>query len=280
MNTYLDVLCYRSKTLADGTSPILLRLTRNGKRKYVSLGLSVEPKFWDYKKNSPKRNCPNKDAINTIIEGKSALYRAMITELKVEGRDYTLETLVQRVEKPVKKQTFGNYLEGYVEILQAENRYGYAKTSTELASYILKYRKSLDFYFTEIDTHWLRGYEMFLRGNGNKDNSIGIRSRSLRVLYNRAITDKIVKREYYPFDDFKVSNFHERTIKRAITRDDVKQIISLDLKSITPYHSPYLELGRDLFLFSYLSCGINLTDMAKLQYANILDGRVTMYWDV
>lgn len=275
MNTYLDVLCYRSKTLADGTSPILLRLTRNGKRKYVSLGLSVEPKFWDFKKNSPKRNCPNKDAINTIIEGKSALYRAMITELKVEGRDYTLETLVQRVEKPVKKQTFGNYLEGYVEILQAENRYGYAKTFTELASSILKYRKSLDFYFTEIDTHWLRGYEMFLRGNGNKDNSIGIRFRSLRVLYNRAITDKIVKREYYPFDDFKVSNFHEQTIKRAITRDDVKRIISLDLKSITPYHSPYLELGRDLFLFSYLSCGINLTDMAKLQYANILDGRVT-----
>ena len=54
MNTYLDVLCYRSKTLADGTSPILLRLTRNRKRKYVSLGLSIDPEFWDFNKNAPK----------------------------------------------------------------------------------------------------------------------------------------------------------------------------------------------------------------------------------
>lgn len=275
MNTYLDVLCYRSKTLADGTSPILLRLTRNGKRKYVSLGLSIDPKFWDFNKNAPKRNCPDKDAINTIIESKSSLYRAMITELKVEGKDYTLETLVQRVEKPVRKQTFGNFLEDYVATLQAENRYGYAKTFFELSASILKYRKSLDFYFTEIDTHWLRGYEMFLRGNGNKENSIGIRFRALRVLFNRAITDKVVKREYYPFDDFKVSNFYEQTVKRAITKEDIKRIISLDLKSISTYHCPYLDLGRDLFLFSYLSCGINLTDMAKLQYANIVDGRVT-----
>ncbi len=275
MNTYLDALCYRSKTLTDGTSPILLRLTRNRKRKYVSLGLSIDPKFWDFNKNAPKRNCPDKDAINTIIESKSSLYRAMITELKVEGKDYTLETLVQRVEKPVRKQTFGNFLEDYVATLQAENRYGYAKTFFELSASILKYRNSLDFYFTEIDTHWLRGYEMFLRGNGNKENSIGIRFRALRVLFNRAITDKVVKREYYPFDDFKVSNFHEQTVKRAITKEDIKRIISLDLKSISTYHCPYLDLGRDLFLFSYLSCGINLTDMAKLQYANIVDGRVT-----
>ena len=274
-NTYLDVLCYRSKTLADGSSPILLRLTRNGKRKYVSLGLSTDPKFWDFNKSAPKRNCPNKDAINTIIEGKSALYRAMITELKVEGKDYSLETLVQRVENPVRKQTFGDFLEDYVAILQAESRYGYAKTFIELSASILKYRKSLDFYFTEIDSHWLRGYEMFLRGNGNKENSIGIRFRALRVLFNRAITDKVVKKEYYPFDSFKVSNFHEQTVKRAITKDDIKRIISLDLKSITSYHCPYLDLGRDLFLFSYLSCGINLTDMAKLQYANIVDGRLT-----
>ena len=54
MNTYLGVLCYRSKTLTDGTSPILLRLTRNRKRKYVSLGLSLDPKFWDFNKNAPK----------------------------------------------------------------------------------------------------------------------------------------------------------------------------------------------------------------------------------
>ena len=275
MNTYLDVLCYRSKTLTDGTSPILIRLTRNGKRKYVSLGLSIDPKFWDFNKNTPKRNCPNKAAIISIIEQKAAKYRDVITELKVEGKEYSLETLVQRVEKPVKKQTFGSYLQEYIESLETEKRFGNAVTFKGLKSSILKYRKSLDFHFTDIDPHWLRGYEMSLRANGNKENTIGIRFRALRVLFNRAITDKVVKRDYYPFDDFKVSSFQEKTIKRAITKEDIKRIISLDLKTVTTYNSPYLDLGRDLFLFSYLSCGINLTDMAKLQYANIIEGRVT-----
>ena len=54
MNTYLDVVCYRSKILADDTSPIMLRLTKDGKRKYVSLGISVMEKDWDFKRNTPR----------------------------------------------------------------------------------------------------------------------------------------------------------------------------------------------------------------------------------
>ena len=275
MNTYLDVVCYRSKLLADGSSPIMLRLTKSGKRKYVSLHLSVKPTNWDFNKNTPKRNCPNKEAINAIIEKKSIAYRDMITQLKVEGNEYTLDTLVQRVEKPVIKQTFEVYIENYIQMLISENRHGYAKTFAELSASVSRYRKSLNFYFTEIDIQWLRGYEMHLRNRGNKENTIGIRFRTLRALYNRAITDKVVKREYYPFDDFKVSEFHEETQKRAITKGDIMNIINLDLACITPYYCPYLEIGRDLFLFSYFSCGINITDMAKLRYSNIENGRLT-----
>lgn len=275
MNTYLDVVCYRSKTLSDGTSPIMLRLTKDGKRKYVSLHLSVNPAYWDFKKNAPKRNCPNKDAISAIIEKQSAVYREVITDLKVEGKDYTLETVIQRVEKPIKKQTFDTYINNYIQLLQSENRHGYAKTFIELASSVAGYRKSLKFYFCEIDLKWLRGYEIYLRNRGNKENTIGIRFRTLRALCNRAISDKIVKKDIYPFEDFKVSEFYEQTRKRAITKEDIQRIIDLDIKTITTYHSPYLEFGRDLFLFSYLSCGINLTDMAKLQYSNIRDGRLT-----
>ena len=274
MNTYLDVVCYRSKILSDGTSPIMLRLTKDGKRKYVGLHLSIDPVYWDFKKNLPKRNCPDKDAILSIVEKKLSEYRNAITQLKVEGNDYTLDTLAQRVDKPVIRQTFGTYINGYIEILLADNRNGYAKSFIELSSSVAGYKKTLDFYFSEIDIQWLRGYEIFLRNRGNRQNTIGIRFRALRALYNRAVSDKVVKKDLYPFDEFKVSEFHEQTKKRSITRDDIKRIIDLDLKTITTYHSPYLEFGRDLFLFSYLSCGINLTDMAKLQYADIENGRL------
>ena len=255
----------------------MLRLTKSGKRKYVSLGLSVEERFWDFKKNSPKRNCPDRDAILAVIERKSKQYREQITQFKVEGKDYTLETLVQRVENPVRQMNFGEYLDYFIQQLKEENRLGYAESFKGLKSSLILYCDSLDFQFTHIDQQWLKGYEMFLIRSGKKENTIGIRFRSLRVIYNKAVSEKLVKRDYYPFDDFKVSKFHEQTMKRAISKEDIKRIIELNLRTVTTYHSPYLSLGRDLFLFSYLSCGINLTDMARIRYCDIFEGRLSYH---
>lgn len=277
MNTYLDVVCYRSKLLADGTSPIMLRLTKDGKRKYISLHLSANQSQWDFKKNQPKRNCPDREAILTVIERKSKQYREQITQFKAEGKDYTLETLVQHVENPIRQMNLGDYLDYFVQQLKDENRLGYAESFKGLKSSLLLYCGSLDFPFTDIGHQWLKGYEMFLIRSGKKENTIGIRFRSLRVLYNKAVSEKIVKPEYYPFDNFKVGKFHEQTMKRAISKEDIKRIIELDLRTVTTYHSPYLSLGRDLFLFSYLSCGINLTDMARIRYSDIFDGRLSYH---
>ena len=277
MNTYLDVVCYRSKLLADGTSPIMLRLTKDGKRKYISLHLSANQSQWDFKKNQPKRNCPDREAILTVIERKSKQYREQITQFKAEGKDYTLETLVQRVENPVRQMNFGEYLDYFIQQLKDENRLGYAESFKGLKSSLLLYCGSLDFPFTDIGHQWLKGYEMFLIRSGKKENTIGIRFRSLRVLYNKAVSEEIVKPEYYPFDNFKVGKFHEQTMKRAISKEDIKRIIELDLRTVTTCHSPYLSLGRDLFLFSYLSCGINLTDMARIRYSDIFDGRLSYH---
>ncbi len=277
LNTSVEAICYKVRALRDGTFPLMLRLTQNRKRKYLSLGMSVEERFWDFKKNQPKRNCPDRDAILAVIERKSKQYREQITQFKVEGKDYTLETLVQRVENPVRQMNFGEYLDYFIQQLKEENRLGYAESFKGLKSSIILYCDNLDFLFSDIDQQWLKGYEMFLIRSGKKENTVGIRFRSLRVLYNRAVSEKLVKREYYPFDDFKVSRFHEQTMKRAISKEDIKRIMSLDLRTVTTYHSPYLQLGRDLFLFSYLSCGINLTDMARLRYCDVFEGRLSYH---
>ena len=277
LNTSVEAICYKVRALRDGTFPLMLRLTQNRKRKYLSLGMSVEERFWDFKKNTPKRNCPDRDAILSVIERKSKQYREQITQFKVEGKDYTLETLVQRVENPVRQMNFGEYLDYFIQQLKEENRLGYAESFKGLKSSLILYCDSLDFQFTHIDQQWLKGYEMFLIRSGKKENTIGIRFRSLRVIFNKAVSEKLVKREYYPFDDFKVSKFHEQTMKRAISKEDIKRIIELDLRTVTTYHSPYLSLGRDLFLFSYLSCGINLTDMARMRYCDIFEGRLSYH---
>ena len=106
----------------------MIRLSKEGKRKYISLHLSINPVYWDFTKSKPKRNCPNKEKITTLIEQVIQRYSQQITEYKAEGRDYTLNSLVQRVESPIIKHTVNTYLDHFIHSLIAEKRLGYAKT--------------------------------------------------------------------------------------------------------------------------------------------------------
>lgn len=275
LTTYVKVICRRGRPLKDGNLPIVLCLTRAGKRKHVSLGMSVNEKFWDFERNCPKRNCPDRDVIMAVMDRKMAAYRAQINEYRLEDKDYTLDSLVMRVENPIVRRSFKDYIDDRIVALEEEGRLGYRQCFVELRSSIMKWRGSLDFYFSDMDVQWLRSFELYLKRRGNCGNTLGIRFRTLRTLYNRAMADRVVKRDCYPFDEFRPGRFQERTMKRAIAKDDIKRIMSLDLKTITTYHSPYLELSRDLFLFSYVSCGMSFIDMAKLTYADISEGRIS-----
>ena len=275
MNTTLTTVLYTSKTLSDGTHPLMLRLTKNRRIKYISLHISLDAKFWDFDKSRPKRNCPDKERINTLIETKTKELQEQILDFKTSDKEYTLNTLLEKASRKVVRQTVGEYLNDYIDRLLAANRVGNAKTFQELRTSLTKFCRSLDFYFIDIDAEWLKRYEQWLRVERHySDNSIGIRFRSLRVLYNSAITDGLIKKTDYPFDTFKVSRFKEATAKRSLTKEDIRRIMDCEVRTLTKYPKPFLQLAKDLFLFSYLSCGINLTDILHIRYADIVDRRL------
>lgn len=199
MNTTLTTVLYTSKTLSDGTHPLMLRLTKNRRIKYISLHISLDAKFWNFDKSRPKRNCPDKERINTLIETKTKELQEQILDFKTSDKEYTLNTLVEKASRKVVRQTVGDYLNDYIDRLLVEKRVGNAKTFQELRTSLTKFCRSLDFYFIDIDAEWLKRYEQWLRVERHySDNSIGIRFRSLRVLYNSAITDGLIKKTDYP----------------------------------------------------------------------------------
>lgn len=270
MNATFKVLCYKSKTLSNGENPLMICVSKEGKRKYVSLGISVNPKFWDFAKNEPKRNCPNKELIKRLIIEQEQKYSKQILEYSIEDRDYSLTTIVNEANSVTKSKTVEALFHEYIKLLENENRIGYALSVKQVYRSLIKYTGSLDFYFSEITVKWLRDYEAWLRSNQIADNTIGIRLRTLRVIYNYAITEGAVKNEYYPFKKYKVSKLHKTTAKRAITKEQIIQIMNYDTSSSCFYK----KLAIDLFSFSYLMGGINFTDMAMLQGSNLLDGKL------
>ena len=70
MNTSVSAVLFTSKTLANGEHPLMLRLTKNRKLKYISLHLSLNAQYWDAKKGRPRRHCPNREIFIALIEQK------------------------------------------------------------------------------------------------------------------------------------------------------------------------------------------------------------------
>ena len=56
MNATINILCFESKTLAKGEHPLMICICKDSKRRYICLGVSVAPQYWDFQKNKPKRN--------------------------------------------------------------------------------------------------------------------------------------------------------------------------------------------------------------------------------
>ncbi len=264
----VNVLCYKSKTLANGEHPLVIRVCKDGKKKYQSLGISIKAEYWDFSKNQPKRNCHNKEAIQQIIIQKTKEYQEQILEYKVENRDFTARALVDKVSNPVTAKTVKDVFDLQIKRLIDTKRLRYAEMHQLVMRSLIKFNGHLDIYFSDIDITWLKGYENWLRANNLKENTIGLRFRTLRTLFNIAIEEKIVKSEYYPFDTFKISKLSQKTAKRSISKDKVLNV--LNHKGKTPYEC----LAIDLFTFSYFSAGINFVDMAQLTKDNLLDNRI------
>jgi len=268
MSGTVNVLYYKSKTLSDGSHPLMLCIYKDGKRKYRSLGISVLPQFWDIEKNRPRKNCPNREAIQKLISEKTKEYSEQLIDFKLSQKEFTVSTFTDKISKKKDKRTVLLFLNSEIERLKAESRLKYASTFKELRTSLLDFNTHLDIYFSEIDVNWLKRYEAWLRAKGLGDNSIGVRFRTFRVLYNRAISENIVKSDYYPFRIYKVSKLRKETVKRSITKSDIELIIN--------YKSDreYTQLAINLFYFSYLSGGINFVDMAYLTSDNIIDTRL------
>ncbi|MDL2223057.1 site-specific integrase [Bacteroidales bacterium OttesenSCG-928-M11] len=271
MSCTVNILCYKSKTLSNGEHPLMICISKDGKRKYQSLGISVLPQHWDFEKNRPKRNSPNKELIQKFINDKVSEYSAQILEMKVIGKDFTASKLLKSSKNNIIRCTVHELFDKQIKQLEKDGRLKYASTFKELKASMIDYCKDLDIYFSDIDVQWLKGYEAWLKLKGLSLNSIGVRFRTLRVLYNKALDENMVRQDDYPFKVYKVSKLHEETAKRSITKNDIEQIITYKCEG------KYKRLSVDLFYFSYLCAGINFKDIAYLTKNNIIDNRLVYY---
>lgn len=166
-----------------------------------------------------------------------------------------------------KEGTVKEIFETVIEELRQEKRIGTAQSYGNALSSILKFRKNKALSFPDVDLKFLKKYEQHLKNQDLSVNTIGIYMRSLRTMYNRAIKEGLVKREDYPFIHYKIPAKAGR--KKALAQEGIRRIYQYAAVPSTPQW-----YAKNYFLFSYLTQGMNFSDMAQLRYSNIIEGRI------
>lgn len=156
------------------------------------------------------------------------------------------------------------WVEKCAAALDSAGRYGqainYRKAGRSFARFLDaegKVRPSL----REISPSLTREYNSWLEGTGMVSNSVSFYNRQLRAIYNKAVRKGLVK-DRRPFSD--VYTGVAKTSKRAIPLKDISRICSV-VDGAT-------SLARDMFEFSFATCGMTFADMAYLKRSDIRSG--------
>lgn len=269
----VKVILYKSKTLADGSHPLMVRITKDRQRKYISTGLSLLLKYWDEAKDQPRRNCPNRTYVDATIDKWKAKFTDAAHDLRQSDAPFTAVGVVSKAAKAVRKVSVLGFADELFERLTKENRMGTASTIRDIRRALIRYeegenRKPDKLLFTDLTPAYLDDFRSSLAERGLAETSMAVYFRTLRLVYNQAIKRGLVLDKYYPFREFKVSQFDLRTRKRAITKADVGLIAAVQPDTTR------LRLARDLFLFSYYGAGINFVDMAYLRWSDLEGDRL------
>lgn len=233
MDATISVVCYKSKTLSNGEHPLMLRISKDGKKKYQSLGISVNPKFWDFQKNKPKPKCPNLEYLQKIILDKKLELQKKMLEIKSDQKEYSAATLIEANEKLQVAKNVDCFYKEIIAQCEINNKCGNRLVYLNSYNSLKRFTNGkLEIPFNTINVAWLEKYEKWLRSNGNKETTISLMFRTLRSTYNKAIKERCAHLSDYPFQEYKISKFDTSTQKRAIAKTDKSSSIKENRKRI------------------------------------------------
>lgn len=125
-------------------------------------------------------------------------------------------------------------------------------------------QKLQDLTLTAITADWLDEYETFmLERKDRSPTTVGIYLRTLRSVFNTAIEEGEVSREFYPFGKRKYTIPSGRKVKKALSREQLKSLFNAEP------NTPEQGKAKDFWFFSYFCNGMNVKDIARLRFKDI-----------
>lgn len=276
MGATIKIMLNPTRNTKDGKRALVLRLTINRKRTYLSLGYFAHEKDWSEENSRFNKSFDplNYKEINVRVKNFNTKAINVINDIEKEGREVTFESFSKRFFQGKSASNVFDFFDKTIDGLKIRKQIGNAIVYKQTRSALLRYSNNNNLQFSDIDVGFLNRWETFLSKTCT-GNGISNYMRTLRALYNKAISEELCKRDCYPFKNpynpngYNLGKLKKQTIKRALTKVDIQKIIKYKPKKYSSIYD-----AKNIFLFSYYNMGMNFVDMAYLQWKNIYDGRI------
>lgn len=257
----VTVILRKNKPKPNNEFPLYLRIIKNRKSVFESLGINVLEVLWDDVNKRVKGKYPNSARVNNIIAKKIAEANDKVLELDGKAGG------VKQIKKELSQKVTGSFVDYFNEYLGELERAQIAGTHRKSKSILKKmtdYNKQRDISFNELDLQFLKNYEKHLRKLGNSTNTIHANFRVIRMLLNRAVKEDVILIQNNPFQKFKSKK--ESVEKIFLTENELNAFESISISG------PTQKIHQDMFVFACYTGGIRISDLLKLKWENF-DGK-------
>ncbi len=162
------------------------------------------------------------------------------------------------------KNDVGYYYEQAIKSYNQNNQIGTAENYTLSLKSLLKFHGKNSLPLNYITPQWLEDYERnMIEVNKKSQTTVGFYLRPLRAVFNTAIADKSINPEQYPFGKRKYTIPAPKSIKKALSKDQLTLLFKCDPRNMEQ------NKARDLWFFSYSCNGMNFKDIATLKFQDL-----------
>ncbi len=278
----IAIVYYTYKKYADGTHPIMIRITANRKARYISTGYSVKPENWDEenncllvsktKSNPSKKVLANAKAINSDIELKlNDVIRVKQQVSLTDGNQSSKYIKDKATNKYNASSDFFVYGNKIVLDLAERNKISTSKNYLSVLRRIEGFVKTKTLLFEDITVDFLNKFQTHLIKDGIKNNTSNFHLRTIRSILYKAMNESepLISQDKNPFLRFKLKS--TVTEKETLSLVEIEKIKQLKLKA--PQQQRVIN-ARNYYLFSFNNAGIRISDLILLKNSNIIDGRL------
>lgn len=263
----------KARVLKSGEYPLVLQLLHHRRKKLIYLGYKLFEEEFDVSSGKVLYRKKGRFARKAIQEMNNKI-RHMVRDigasmeyLQLKKQHFVLEDIQACYGSRRECRYLDTYIRQQVAIKQKQGKIGMAEGYKSTLNSLLAFTNNEHIELGKVDYNLLYAYEQFLVQRKVKPNTIAFYMRNLRSSYNRAEKEGYEVAPENPFHKYQIRT--EKTIKRALNKEDIKRIADLDLSA-----SPSLDLSRDIFMFSFYTRGMSFVDVAYLEYEDIQNGVV------